>query len=66
MDFFNVVAPYSQDGKLDHDLIGKICQDTGIGFSQAFEWLTFILKTAQTRDENKRTHTVNKPDEKES
>ena len=66
MDFFNVVAPYCRDGRLDHDLIGKICQDTGIGFIEAFEWLTFILKTAQTRDENKRTGSVKKPDEKES
>ena len=68
VDFYQVVAPYSQDGALDHVLISKICEAEGIDFLTAFEWLTFIhsvLMEHQT-DENKRVQGSQQTDESES
>jgi len=44
IDFFQVIAPYCHDGRLDHVLISKICEEYGINFVTAFEKLTWIFE----------------------
>ncbi|MBD3252054.1 hypothetical protein GF380_06455 [Candidatus Uhrbacteria bacterium] len=44
VEFYNVVAPYSDQARLDHVLISKLCLDAGLTFSEAFEKLSTIHK----------------------
>ena len=53
VSFYEVVAPYSREGALDHVLISKICEAEQIDFMTAFEWLTFIHQILlKAQDEN--------------
>jgi hypothetical protein len=43
VEFYKVVVPYSPSfDVLDHSLISKLCDETGIPFGQAFEMLSLI------------------------
>jgi len=53
VDFYNVVAPYSKQARLDHTLISKLCLDYGLNFSKAFEMLTTIHKAVLDASKDK-------------
>lgn len=51
VDFFNLVVPYTtQTGLLNIDLIGRICDEYQIKFTDAFYWLNIIMREVQKRD----------------
>lgn len=62
IDFFAIIQPYVTDqNKLDHELISKICTEEGLSFVEAFEKLTFILKVVTHHDDtqNERLQKIN-------
>lgn len=66
VDFYQVIAPYSREGALDHSLISKICEAEDIHFLEAFEWLTFIHSTLLEQHGKQELHTGGKEDEGKS